>query len=704
MDSLTCRFSLLLLFSFFCQIPGGESRIDMRVTAYDCSAPVAVEPYAYNDATENCDAHHHASHVARNETYQLLVHETTQRLRGHRCRVIDTKRTRYCGNADHQTLYTEGDHFNVPKSPTVSECQRLVDSGEYVLPDGSLVRVSRGTITTASYASLGNTELENDAIWGKQVSCEGETGKFQGKTIYNMITDHNLQIMVEPETFVYDSLKKTLQASDGTRLPCGTYAGSCHTATATYLWKPIHGYCPLAQSKLVTGLVAEDISRKRVFMSTDNSLVRLVLGAEESHCDRSVTSTNYPNLFLARLPHRLPFQRPVDPTAISMSTYVNNRDDFLYHKTIEQLDEELSSVLAQDCVERKKHDRRDFFLKLVTPGLATYMLGNGTFATSSGEAMYYHRCPPVEVTAMELDACFSALPVKIPEGHSLGQRHNSTQWFLEPLTHRLTRFAARVPCTRSFPALYKLSSDRWISAGPELRATEKPRALDLPAEINRRLSSEVDPSVGGVYSAEELAELEAFLSMPAAVDALGVDLGAYAKPDQYGRVNVGRALLAADPLDSMYTSLTAYLLRILRVWGEGAAIFTSLYLIGRFLFSIGTCLYGGHLLHGRRRAGLINNCLWGLCPALFLIKQQPRQRQQPDEDAEQQLLPLAGQPAAQPAGPNIAAAGGAAVVAPPAQGQQDPLHRVQQPLYPGAAAAAAAVANAAGAAGHLPRA
>jgi hypothetical protein len=69
-------------------------------------------------------------------------------------------------------------------------------------------------------------------------------------------------------------------------------------------------------------------------LSTDGSMVRLFMKEELiTTCGRLVTGTKYPNLFLAKPQDNPSLGRRLHPQDVTIFTYINNQDDFLYHSS-----------------------------------------------------------------------------------------------------------------------------------------------------------------------------------------------------------------------------------------------------------------------------------------------------------------------------------------------------------------------------------
>ena len=608
------RECLLILLTFFTSTHATITGPENVLTAYDCAKPLAVEDRALHQEELDCRMQHEVAREKKKE-FQLLALEPIQTLEGYRCEIQDTKTMSYCGNYDHQTLLNKYNYYKKHMPPSISDCARMWNHKEYVTPKGESISLGIG-INNFNYQSVGNTWIDD-----KEAHCLGESTKLKGTSVDEIIEDHAIELTLSKETFKYGGGKLAAVTGDEI-LSCGVYAEQCETPRATYLWKPAEEeFCPLAFSKIVSGALTTAEDDRQVFMSNDGSLVRLVLTYEVAHCGNMVWATNYDNLFLAEVGQGKPFTRPLDPTStISLSTYIRNRDDFLYSYTIEQLNIELNAVLQHDCEENYRRARMEYFYKHQHPGVVTYAYGNGTFAVSAGEVMYYYKCPAVRVKAIELEQCFDALPVKILPPHRDDGPDPSHLWFLEPLTHQLTRIASATPCVKAFPPKYQLDSRKWLSVDPQIRAAPRPKPAQTTRAVEHSLEREIDPSKGGIYDEEELKKLETYISMPHARKAIGNALG-----NQVRNFNPTENHLTPNQMfpfqtpSSWFKDFTAKVVRFLEIWGEGAAITFSLFFFLRLISNVIHWIFAGKQLHAARGCGV--GLLWMLCPTMFLLKQ-----------------------------------------------------------------------------------
>jgi hypothetical protein len=72
-----------------------------------------------------------------------------------------------------------------------------------------------------------------------------------------------------------------------------------------------------------------------VIMSQDGSKVRLLVNGNELFCKKMIIKTNYLNLYLVEVSsddQHLPFRKEANVEEMSIPHYINNQDDFLYHR------------------------------------------------------------------------------------------------------------------------------------------------------------------------------------------------------------------------------------------------------------------------------------------------------------------------------------------------------------------------------------
>ena len=142
--------------------------------------------------------------------------------------------------------------------------------------------------------------------------------------------------------------------------------------------------------------------------------------------------------------------------------------------------------------------------------------------SGSPDAGYFYKCRPRLVAAIRADTCYDALPVEIAkENHTLtffvqvdDQEALMPKFYIEPLTHRLTSVAKKVPCLSKFFARYKDIFGQWFAVTPHIATIEPPGELDLET-IHKKVScdpsSDIDLSREGVYDPGAVDDLISWL-------------------------------------------------------------------------------------------------------------------------------------------------------------------------------------------------
>jgi hypothetical protein len=268
--------------------------------------------------------------------------------------------------------------------------------------------------------------------------------------------------------------------------------------------------CDLSIARTVTGLETTSVSGDTVFMSTDDTMVRVIRKHTESRCGRAVYATDYPELFLYPLSGPKIFSKKVEPHTMSIITFVKNLDAFLYNSLADAVLDEFNKVMNFDCQRQHTIAKMSFWMQHKDPGAITWLVGEGIFGTSAGEVVYQYRCAHVQVRGRETKGCFQALPVDL--AHDVMEAERSRQealaqslkrnmnlghtaeslppqleptlnynepLYLEPLTRRLTHVGIPTPCYPPFAPKYKNIHGGWVSSSRQIQTTTAPK---LPSD------------------------------------------------------------------------------------------------------------------------------------------------------------------------------------------------------------------------------
>lgn len=494
---------------------------------YDCSNPTklrSVSPPELKDCEVEAEG---KSEEAK--TYTLLQKADYMRVKTKMCQVTRTRLGYYCGTYGHQTFVPQITHIQEPVKITAQQCMEMHTTGKFKV-DGASYPVTLDTPTTLNLERVGKTYYTHS-----DVTCEGGTWYDKGipRPGINVYESYNILIQ-EPEVMV-DGEDKVVVAQTQRELPCPFGKEKCEfTGGRTYLWTYTTGSarCPYYKVRTVTGKEVLGADGNVVFMSTDGSMTRTVKKAPKTACDQPVFTTNYHKLFLTEALGDDNFNRPLHLAEMSVTTYSNNKDDFLYGKLTDYVKQEFAAVLREDCRQRQASRTTDF------PGIAaeqaavsdgeTAAMGQGWFVTAAGEGWYQYQCQHILVTARETKECWAGLPVTLTDhdkNRYLAQRYeagydadivsNKTEFFIEPHTRRLTTVGVPMPCVDYFAPVYRDSKGRWIKVCPQIQLVDAPE--ELQKDNYRPKNShpeEFNFEEGGIYEAAAVRAMDKFSQAP----------------------------------------------------------------------------------------------------------------------------------------------------------------------------------------------
>lgn len=593
--------------------------------AYDCSNPRNIQDSSFNILDE-CNRATPMNNF-RNVSYQLLQRESSRRTTGYSCTIIEDRTVRYCGVYDHQTAFPAWSYTNKPVAISIGSCREHI-AQQSIIIDGISQPLTLNGITLLNWDELGSTYIKDG-----EAKCEGETWHYRNMKLDNAIVTKQWKFQIQKEEFVIDDATQVTAYISQVKLPCHAKEGGCRTPTVTYLWDTPKDDCSLAVARTFKGMELKNDEGSTVVMSTDGTLVRFVKKSPISICGRIVYSTNYATLFLYPLPGTKAFSRRIHPSELSISTYVNNRDDYLYNFIIDKVEEEFRKVLYEDCKSKRQQTQLYHFIQHSNPGLTTWFLGNGTFATAAGEVLYTYVCKPVWVRAIGLPTCFQALPVEIVQISQEDQAavieaqdSQKTQLFMEPLTHKITTRGVSVPCTDKFLPKYQNAHGQWIMAAPAIHRTSIPKDPITSKQVDFQLHTDIDWSQGGIYTKEELAQMENYLEFSRTRDAISFQLANQADHSYgyQGSLRPQQLFPDAPAFRSWSSIFLKKLLSFLHAWGETASIFISIWMIWKLLFTLLGWFYNFMVLHNLH--GCSRQLLWIPCTTFLLMRRFQNER------------------------------------------------------------------------------
>ena len=604
-------------------------------SAYDCSTPVEVTTLT-SEPPPACDPELEEPTPAPKK-YSLLQRVATTRFPVKRCSIVKSRMWHHCGMHSHSALAPMEWRFEAHAPIKKYQCQFMWDhksvrmstkGGQYHAHDIQLNKTNylrtplAGNVDSALNCEGAEVEwklMQNYKPWKK-------TGKGMVGFEHAKLSVHQLWATVDVAGQV------TVEDDTPVRLPCLIDEEGCALEgdRATYVWDlpTEQESCPFFLARDVEGVELPDENGEPVFVSTDGSMLRLNRRAPQSHCGGVVYSTQYEQLFLApREPDSVQvpaFRRPIHPSVMSPTTYVNQQDEFIFHKLVEEMNERFRLAQQARCKESAlrataEYARRAAEQHAISDG-ETVHLGRGQFVTAAGEVWYHYQCWPVTARAREVAGCYSSLPVRLTkqdfsrylklrnlpeppeEGEGPAERKGDAEaptgvftttkneFFLEPRTHRLTTVAVPSKCVTPFVPLYRNQHGQWIAydrdtfgRAPEPGTIEKTdwRRLSGPPPTPK-----LNFNIGGVYSFNQTMEMDSYRQVntaeKAVITTLGYQLDRQPVPDE--PINPSAFLPNFPALDDpFFGAIVNKVLSWLKTYGEICSVVVATILLFRLV-------------------------------------------------------------------------------------------------------------------------
>jgi hypothetical protein len=531
--------TILTLFLIIVILPVGhmmaqsKSQLRKSFKAYDCSAPVAIEPIFSPEEEVECRLKANATRQVE-ASYLLLVKSGVTRTMAKRCSAVRTEIVFYCGNADHQTFVPEYTSIGRPFFVDPVTCARYWN--DLTFEEGRSKQrtlVANGT-TYITWENVGSTWSEG---FGYQVQCTGADFWHGGRKILDRIISFvQMDITLMEVELHFPEVGLPTESQSGIALGCPASAGTCLTGAYTHLWTPIEEECKYYLGREVRGIEVTDDYGETTFISNDATMTRLVRHSAQVACGHVIYSTNYPTLFLSTDRDPL-FLRDLDPKEFSISTYVNQKDDFMYGYLTDSIRQEHAATLLHSCRARQDRNLHAFGKRAAVQHASmagtTTPLGDGVFATAAGEVWYRYLCPPIVVAHRKTLSCFESLPIRLSDENwatyanlrNLTITNDQAQLFLEPNSRRVVAEALPLPCIPELAPMFTNSLNEWVKAVPSLQLTHPPLAAADAAAVQPMYDfKKFDFGQGGYVKPDVVRKWEVFVSGPTRGAILGARL------------------------------------------------------------------------------------------------------------------------------------------------------------------------------------
>ena len=594
------------------------------VMGWDCSEPESIRKIAFNNK-DNCDAKQQIRSI-KNVSLTLLQHTTSTKHKGFSCSLMETKRIFQCGMFDHAAVWTTKSYFDVPREITKRECAELRRSGEFKDDAGTIRRVKTDGTTILNYDLAGRTWNE-----GTDLNCQGQDFVLDGQTLHSAVIHVQQTFTIEEDTIIAE--KNIISSkSKGVYLPCAETDRSCVMKDRTYIWEiDPKNTCEFRMTRQFQATWIEAEDGRAVVMSSDGSLIRLVIDNELIKCGHKIFRTNYPGLFLTKTEKNTDYDwKRIDPEDVSIQAYIANRDDFVYHIITHRLREEFQEVIATACKEFHNAERFRFLALQSEPGLASWVMGNGTFATVGGETMFVYTCQQVVATPRKTKNCYQALPVNVIAPQNFDPRNRT--WFVEPNSRRLTSEGIQIPCSDVMAPNMKTTDNRWIAYGQSVQYVEAPgfHQMDFNwTEIKQRLEKNqpLNFPKGGLYRPQDI--IEYFMDFNRRRNAISYEIAGQTVRSPNKDAN-GVSMAQMFPSEELYGEMKQQFLGSFLGWIESTGSYCSIavcvYLLIQLTKMLVTSIQDGTA--ALAVYGFTRDVMWFFCLRFITLYEVNRKRKE----------------------------------------------------------------------------
>ena len=611
------------------------------VMGYNCKQPLNVRAVSSPLPGDDCAYAHRLndSLTRRHSRGFLLQREKYRRYQATKVQIMKTTLSWECGEKDHISLYPLFDQISLPLLPTHAQVIEIKERGTFTHGDHiEQQKIQYGGWTNFNYLEAGSIHLSHYFPYGApEVHCAGGKVEFKNPDNQDQYSEDivrwvNMRVGWFTVNVLEDIETGRVTIEEGGETfdedKCyGSDKDFCKTSEASYYRHrgSLKNFCPLAQVKIVTGSILSTTEGQKVFMSDDDSLVRLVLNEKVPECGELVYRTNHPGLYFFPRTTGLnePFKRKLHYREQRFSTYVTTRDDYIYHHLVAEIEKEMNKLLYADCAARGQRRRTNFFLQHNSPGFTNFFLSNGTFATASGEVVYHYECVRQLFLPAITEKCYDALPVVFYiDGETVTADQFITgppEHFIEPLTRRLVTNATTVPCSTTFPPIYMDTTGQWFkSMGGNRTDMEQPQVA-AKEELRRiQLNKILDTATGGLYDIEELRRMEDFQMMPRKRASMTYQLTHQSSISNGKGYLTPRDLFPQTNAWGWFTGVLGTLLSFLETYGNICAVIFSVVIIYGWIQRLITWVYG--LTQIGQRHGCSRYLCYACCPQVFFFR------------------------------------------------------------------------------------
>ena len=560
---------------------------DTNLTGFHCESPVNLHDYRILPRDVDCTVHE--AEDTMEKPYSIVQKQDFSHADGFKCTKRVSRFTFICTStlvAAHQRL-AKIPEIELPQEVSRDDCHSLVTTEEYEGPDGQRHRVPLGKTTVLTFYEKGRQEVSGDSV-----VCQGEQVKLGNRVLDGVAILEQVKITTGTRKFRFEAATLGIQVKEEHRvLPCTAFYHYCVTSEGTYLWEELQR----TQFQRVRHFTARTVQEEeqRTLISNQQKL-RLVLGEQEKYDGRIYHLTKYQNIYVVE--GDAEYLDPFPADHLQLAAWIAARDDYITWSMEGKIMQAYRAISRSQCQRKKDILHTQLATSFTNPeGSHHIHLDHNRFGALVGETLFIYQCQPVLVQPRAESRCTKELPVSL----------NGHKYFLEPVSRLLKRYGNPVPCSHLMPSKFLTNQGQWIAATPQLMVTSTPEEMtDIPKGGDFNLTH-TDMTEGGLYTTQQVQEFAKLLNYPRAKTVVANTLYREACHQNQNEacISFQETLGPLDKPTNLF-SLKSWIRNFLRDFGDVAAIFVSVYLIGMILKYVVdlviSCVTLRHVV-GRRR-------------------------------------------------------------------------------------------------------
>ena len=505
----------------------------LRFDAYDCTNP-KERKMMIKGVTTDCGQLSNHTIVSEKDGVEVVVLQEAQhhRHKGYSCSHHVTRLAHYCGSYG-QYFLPQMSKVMEYRELSAQDCRNMWENKEMMGYDGLMRKLEPGKVHRFKYEPAGATMFKEH-----YVTCLGSRVDWEGKSRGSINMYQEDTVLIKEVDLLIDEDDYVMVEGEQKKLPCRYNKEECQSASGTYYWTstPSHQRCDYYKARTTVGRMITTTDHK-VFVSTDGSMVHAVLGHTKTVCGGQVYTTSHDRMYLTFEKGNPSFQRPLHTDEMSVGIYSNMKDQYLHHEWKGNMALMVTAVVKADCERKKKKAGSQFAgvaaeQQVISQG-DTAPLGDGWFITAAGEVWHRYLCQSVKVTYRPTESCYVNLPVQLDAQHELeykqrrllsatssphlnrtqiediNARTSRAQFFVEPISRRLTTLGTPVECRKYFPTAWMNSQGEWLNFNPQPALIPTPEVIPADEALGISMPDIKDPDFDqGIYTPEQLLQMD----------------------------------------------------------------------------------------------------------------------------------------------------------------------------------------------------